>query len=357
MTKSKALSLLGLLALVLLSSTARAHPIGISRGDYRATHEGLEASLAFAETELRALHGEAAQQGDPLAALARDVLRHVNVSSGGKRCHGNVRAAERLLPDGVRLALDFRCETRDAKREIELTALFDGLARGHRHEAASVSGETSDRRLLFEGQTRLELAPALDAAAPAPTPSVATTAAGFVHMGVEHIVLGFDHLVFLLGLVVVGLEKRRVLGIVTAFTLAHSLTLALSVLGVWSPPGSVVEPLIALSVAYVGIENFVARSFERRTLLAFAFGLVHGFGFAGALGEVGFDGAATSIGLVAFNAGVELGQLAVLALLLPLLAGLRRSPALVRRVVPAVNAAVVVLGVTWFVLRVARAAS
>jgi hypothetical protein len=349
-TNAKTLSLLAWLTLVLSTTVASAHPIGLSRGDYRATSQGLETTLTLAERELITSTNDDAGG----AELASEVLRRVMVRSAGVPCNGHVRRTEHVPPDGLELDLLFVCES-DAPREVELGGLFAALARGHRHEAAFSAGAKTETRLLFEGQSRLDLG-VQRGASPEPAESSRATLAraiDFVHMGIEHIWLGFDHLVFLLGLVVVGLEKRRVLGIVTAFTLAHSLTLALSVLGVWSPPGSVVEPLIALSVAYVGIENFVARSFERRTLVAFAFGLVHGFGFAGALGDVGFGGSATSLGLFAFNLGVEFGQLAVLAVLLPLLAMLRRSPALVRGVVPAINAAVVLLGVAWFVLRVA----
>lgn len=349
MTNAKTLSLLAWLTLVLSTTVASAHPIGLSRGDYRATSQGLEMGLTLAEKELLVPN-----EGAPAADVANAVLRRVKVRSTGVPCNGSVVRTEQVPPDGLKLDLLFRCESH-APREVELGGLFAGLARGHRHEAAFLAGTKTETRLLLEGQSRLELGVQRVASLEPAELSGATLARAldFVHMGVEHIWLGFDHLVFLLGLVVVGLEKRRVLGIVTAFTLAHSLTLALSVLGVWSPPGSVVEPLIALSVAYVGIENLVARSFERRTFVAFAFGLVHGFGFAGALGDLGFAGTATSFGLFAFNLGVELGQLAVLAVLLPLLAALRRSPGLVRGVVPAINAAVVLLGVAWFVLRVA----
>lgn len=303
-------------------------------------------TLSFAQNELAALRAESAE------TLASRVLARVKVRSAGADCSGSARGTQTLPPDGVKIHLVFTCRSEDARRELELAALFAELARGHRHEAVFENGGKREARLLFEGRSGVSLVVSRADGNTASASSPAAIALGFVHMGVEHILTGFDHLVFLLGLVVVGLEKRRVLGVVTAFTLSHSLTLALSVLGVWSPSGAVVEPLIALSIAYVGVENLVARSFERRTLLAFAFGLVHGFGFAGALGDVGFGGSATALGLAAFNFGVELGQLAALAALLPALALLGRSPGLVRRVVPAVNAAVVVLGVTWFVLRV-----
>jgi len=346
MTNLRWWSLLASLAIVLGTRTGAAHPVGVSRGEYRATAEGLEVSLVFSEQELAPLRPAPSSGG-----LEQEVLRRVEVSSGSARCPGRVRRVQKRPPDGLELELGFTCAMSDAPRQVELRALFGALARGHRHEVAAGS---ADPRLLFDDDTHFSVPAPGGGPAPSKSEPAAPhvgSALGFVRMGVEHILTGFDHLVFLLGLVVVGVERRRVLGIVTAFTLAHSLTLAISVLGVWSPPGAIVEPLIALSVAYVGIENFLARSFERRALLAFAFGLVHGFGFAGALAEVRFEGAALS--LVAFNGGVELGQLAVLSALLPLIAFVRRSPPLERSVVPAVNTVVVLLGLGWFVLRVA----
>jgi hypothetical protein len=125
-----------------------------------------------------------------------------------------------------------------------------------------------------------------------------------------------------------------------------------SVLGVWTPPSALVEPAIALSVAYVGVENLVAKSHERRPRLAFAFGLVHGFGFASALAGVQVRGFELFAALAGFNLGVEIGQLLVLALLLPLVALTLARPAFGRQAMRAVSVAVVVLGATWFVTRI-----
>ena len=125
------------------------------------------------------------------------------------------------------------------------------------------------------------------------------------------------------------------LKLVTAFTLAHSLTLAATALGLVAPDPGFVEPAIALSVAYVGLENFFVRDAERRWRIAFLFGLVHGFGFAGVLGEIALPRAELLPALLAFNLGVELGQLALIALALPLLAWLRGRAWFTLRVVPA----------------------
>jgi hypothetical protein len=175
-------------------------------------------------------------------------------------------------------------------------------------------------------------------------------------MGITHILGGFDHLVFLFGLILVGGSLRGMFATITAFTVAHSITIALAVLGVWSANPSIIEPAIALSVAYVGIENFFVKSVDRRWLITFPFGLVHGFGFAGALGELAVPKDQLLSALVSFNLGVEAGQLAVLVVVLPVLLWARRRQWFLTYGVRGLSAAVVVLGVAWFALRVAAVA-
>jgi hydrogenase/urease accessory protein HupE len=174
-------------------------------------------------------------------------------------------------------------------------------------------------------------------------------------LGVEHILTGYDHLVFLLGLVLVGGRWRSLLWVVTAFTVAHSITLGLAALGVWAPRPAIIEPAIALSIAYVGVENFFVKNAEKRWRITFPFGLVHGFGFAGALREVALPKADVPAALFLFNAGVEIGQLAVLALVLPALVLLRRWSWFDKHGVRVVSGAIVIAGLVWFVARVVSA--
>jgi hypothetical protein len=146
----------------------------------------------------------------------------------------------------------------------------------------------------------------------------------FVKLGVQHILSGIDHLLFILCLVIPFRRVRPLVLIVTAFTVAHSITLASAALGVvpdalWFPP--LIETLIAASIVYMALENIVGAKLSRRWLIAFGFGLVHGFGFSFALREsLQFAGGHLAISLFTFNLGVELGQLLVLAAALPLLA-------------------------------------
>ena len=177
---------------------------------------------------------------------------------------------------------------------------------------------------------------------------------GFLKLGVEHILTGYDHLLFLFGLLIACRRFSTAAKIVTCFTLAHSITLALAALDVVSLPGRVVEPLIAASIVLVGVENIVRRGEPGwRWALTFALGLIHGFGFAGALKEAGLGagGASLLVPLFSFNLGVELGQVGVAALLLPLLWKLRDVPAFERHGRIVLSAAVALAGAYWFVTR------
>jgi hypothetical protein len=142
--------------------------------------------------------------------------------------------------------------------------------------------------------------------------------------------------------------------VITAFSVAHSLTLALSTLGLFSLSPRVVEPLIAASVAYVGLENFFRREPSRRWLLGFGFGLAHGLGFASALRETGaLGGGSLAAALLSFNLGVEAAQVSIALLVLPLIAKLRSGAAGRARWCPAASAVLALAGAWWLVERLA----
>jgi hypothetical protein len=179
----------------------------------------------------------------------------------------------------------------------------------------------------------------------------------YLRLGFLHIVPGgLDHVAFVLGLFLLALRLRPLLVQVTCFTVAHTLTLAFATLGVVRLPPSVVEPLIAVSIAYVGVENLITRELRPwRPALVFGFGLLHGLGFAGILADVGIARSELAPALLSFNAGVELGQLAVLAAAF-LLVGLpfgRKAWYRARVAVPG-SLAIAALGLLWFLQRVPR---
>ena len=177
----------------------------------------------------------------------------------------------------------------------------------------------------------------------------------FIEMGIAHILSGPDHILFVIGLILAGGNFRRLLAIVSAFTLAHSITLSLTALGVASLSPRIVEPMIAFSILVVGIENLLSAKprFRLRMGMAFGFGFFHGFGFAGALTEAGLPRQATAWSLGAFNIGVEIGQGLIVALAAPALAWLERhTPHLRVRVVRYAALAIALAGAIWFVERV-----
>jgi hypothetical protein len=283
---------------------------------------------------------------------------------------------------------------------IESRILLE-LAPSHLH-FARVAADAVQERVLTEAETRWRL----DAAGAAAPSLEGTGLGGYVLLGVEHILSGWDHLAFVLALLLLATSLREVAWLVTSFTLAHSITLGLAVLGVLRPDGAAVEALIGYSIALVAAENGwllagrgiavpalataglcalaalaaagigavpaaallglalfslchfgllaqVERPARLRAAVAFAFGLVHGFGFAGVLAEMELPPQRVAHALFGFNAGVELGQLGVVALVWPALRALEmRSPQRAYRLVAEVgSAAICGLGLYWFLER------
>jgi len=178
---------------------------------------------------------------------------------------------------------------------------------------------------------------------------------GFLELGIEHIWTGYDHLLFLAGLLIVCSHLRTIVGIVTSFTVAHSITLGLAATNTVNLPSRVVEPLIAASILFVGVENLLRRGSEPkgRWAVAFAFGLVHGFGFASVLRELGIgtNGHGIALPLFSFNLGVEIGQMTVAAIVLPVVWSLRKNPTFVSRGIPILSGLVAVTGLYWVLER------
>ena len=228
------------------------------------------------------------------------------------------------------------------------------LSHGHRHAAQVVEGSSTREEICFRGRDLLTIS---RLAAEASAPASVSSRFEFLRMGFEHILSGYDHVVFLLGLILTARGVRSLLGVVTAFTLGHSLSLALVTLNVLSAPPALIEPAIALSIAYVGLENLLRlrdreQGIDRRWLLTFPFGLVHGFGFAGALQAVSIPRAELPRALLAFNSGVELAQVLVLFAVLPLVLRLRRGSWFALRAAPALSALIIAAGMVWFVARI-----
>jgi hydrogenase/urease accessory protein HupE len=175
----------------------------------------------------------------------------------------------------------------------------------------------------------------------------------FLVLGIEHILTGYDHLAFLLALLIGGGSLRQNLKIITSFTVAHSLTLALATLALVNISPGVVEPLIAVSIVFVGVENLVKRRLAARWLVTFCFGLIHGLGFAATLRELGIGtlGVRVAVPLLSFNLGVEVAQIAIAAVVLPLVWRLEKRLSFALKHAPAFSLLITFAGIYWFLAR------
>jgi hydrogenase/urease accessory protein HupE len=323
--------LLFLSALSLDSLPVFAHTVGVSRGEYRASGGTLTADLVFARPELTASLGR-------LDAEALITALEVRSTSG--TCRGRLLGTAPTDQDGIAVHLSYACDEAPGAFTVRL-ALLRSLSLGHRHLAAVTTASGTETRVLYESNPTLRFAPGKER-------SREGVAWPLFRLGVQHILTGYDHLLFLFGVVLVGSRLRPLLVVITTFTAAHSITLGLAVLGMWAPSPRLVEPAIALSIAYVGVENLFVRDASRRWLITFPFGLVHGFGFAGALRAIALPAGQLPLALASFNVGVEAGQLAVLATVLPVLLWLGQQPWFARAGVRAVSLAITIAGLYWF---------
>jgi hydrogenase/urease accessory protein HupE len=350
--------------MVALTRRAGAHTPGLSRGDYVLTGGRLAVTLVFAAADLHALVPSADPSGklgdlraleSARGELARSFAHWMDVRQADTACAGAFESMD-FDGDGVALHGGFACpddpaHQRSSMRAADLRVKLSFLSRlpkEHRHLA----------RLSDRGLSREELVGASgtlhfgEEAASQPTPGQWWSL--FV-MGIAHILTGYDHLLFLLGLVLLGGTRGSLALAVTAFTIAHSITLALSVLGTWVPSERIVEPAIALSIAYVGIENWRERRRAGRWTITFPFGLLHGFGFASALRAVSLPPRGVPLALLSFNLGVEAGQLLALAAILTVLYLLGRLGFAPPQALRFASAGVAATGALWFVVRLAHA--
>jgi len=233
------------------------------------------------------------------------------------------------LPEGTQDVEAPRISFGDGAYVERRTIRRDGGLSGHTITIEGLSATSTDVLVRIEtlaGAIQTErLSPTRIAFVVQAAPGAGEVAATYLRLGVEHILFGLDHLLFVLALVILVREWRRVAVTVTAFTIAHSITLAAATLGFVNVPGPPVEATIALSIMLVAVEILNARggkpSLTARLpwLVAFSFGLLHGFGFAGALAEVGLPQHAIPVALLFFNVGVEIGQLLFVAAVLSLI--------------------------------------
>jgi len=342
---------------------ANAHDPGLSSLTIRQRTNSLEATLTLAVKDAAQVaeidedqdgivtQAEFARSRPQLEAI---VGTQVVITTAGKV--GKNKFVQSRLDENknVEVRLDFSVPI-FSNLEIQ-SKLISSLPLGHRQylQVQNSRGEIIFEQLLSAAADRVTVEMS-DAHSITAASEVARSFANFLSLGVKHILTGYDHLLFLFALLLVARGFFSSLGIITSFTVAHSITLALATLHLVQIPSRIVEPLIAASIVFVGIENLLRGDIPTaRRVVAFGFGLIHGFGFASALREAGIGSGTGGIvlPLFSFNLGVELGQIMVAALALPIIWKLRENPMFIARWAPACSAAVVLLGSFWFVQRV-----
>jgi hydrogenase/urease accessory protein HupE len=288
-----------------------------------------------------------AASAGPIAAYVND---HVSIAgAGGKEC---ARDAPAVAPDGdgVIVRITFSC--RDVAGDLVYrSTVLTANDKSARQVVLIGAGENAPQALLDDAHPTLTIS--------APAPSVWATMQRYLVTGIEHIFLGYDHIAFLVAIVLWARRLVPVIKVVTAFTIAHSITLSLAALQIVVIPSAIVEPAIAASIIFVAVENFFSRDVDGRWKVTFAFGLIHGFGFAGALQEMGLPANAVVPALAAFNVGVEIGQVAIVSIVVPalilldsLFAADRAKPVRAAALVYTLSAVITVLGSYWFLTRV-----
>jgi hypothetical protein len=361
------------LQLVLLCGTAFAHKPSDSYLQLRVDGERLEGQwdislrdldLAIsldANSDNAITWGEVRRHGD---AIERYALGHLGLSSSGRACGISVR--DQLIDhhtDGAYsvLMLEGHCSATIASLDVHYSLLFDldaqhrgllKLQRGDRPGAVSVAVFPKDH-----GQQHLEIAPV----------SAWRGLGGFVLDGVHHIAIGYDHILFLIALLLPAVLRRSPTGwtpvetfrtalwsvaaMVTAFTAAHSITLSLATLGWVDLPSRLVESGIALSVLLTALDNLFPFLPRRRWLVAFVFGLLHGFGFASVLRDLNLPTSQLALSLFGFNIGVEIGQLILVLILVPLAFLMRGRRTYTRYALGAGSLLIAALATAWLLER------
>jgi len=350
--------LLPLLVLIGLAPIARAHPADllsvVARDQGDAVHQTVRLGpptlllLAPVDHGPAGLDDRALQQGLPV--IEAGVWEDMPLSAAGRPCARSASQA-RIVDGLVELAATFTCPEGARTQEFRLLSI---LPDGHH---VTLELQTDAGRPLQRFARRDAPTVVFPTGGRSGVEEEARSFGGWVLLGVQHILEGFDHLAFLAALLLLGGGVRRILLLVSGFTVAHSITLGATALGLVriGPSGAAgVELAIAASIVVVAALNLRGGEGRHRLLLTFGFGLLHGFGFAGVLAGYGL-GATPWVSLLGFNLGVELGQALVVLLVAPLLAWLRARPRAGRWVVPLGSLALLVLGLWWSVERLVPA--
>lgn len=354
-----------LFGLLLSARSAWAHPPGLSSVDVSLTPDWLVVKVTFALQDIEAF----VPMDSDLDAEVSDAEREA-----AKPALAKVLADQlRIAADGLDLAAagpgvvdydsqnnahaEFRFQTYPKQSLLVQSKFLAVLAEGHQqyltvHDQA---GKPLAEKMLAKADDSLQvILPGVDGESKAVEVSAFSAFVGFLKLGIEHIVTGYDHLLFLFALLVVTHSVWPAIKIITFFTIAHSITLALSGLNLIDLPSSFVEPFIAATIVYVAVENVIRGDHPKgRQWLTLGFGLVHGFGFAGVLRELDIGNGDTGIllPLLSFNLGIEVGQVTVACLVLPMIWMLNNRVEIADKFLRGCSILVALMGIYWFVER------
>jgi hydrogenase/urease accessory protein HupE len=362
---NRLLPIVSLFLLILLTLQGKAHDPGLSTATITVGERAIDVLLGFAARDVESMLAASKNQTGIYTAedfvvlqpeLESIAAREFNLYSAEQRVAPQQATARRKDSRNIEILLHF--QRPNAARVRFVSNLTDRLPFGHREflSVQTTSGSRLGEAMLSARENAFHIGlPAVAVAVPTAASVNRHSCFAFLKLGVEHILTGYDHLLFLFALLVVCRDLRSILTVITCFTIAHSITLALATLNIVRLPGRIVEPMIAASIAYVGIENLIRGDSPKwRWLITFSFGLVHGLGFADALREFGIRSGSYGmvLPLVSFNIGVEIGQLSVAAAVLPILWQLRKDPFFVRQWVPVCSVVVALAGSYWMVDRI-----
>lgn len=348
------MKLLSLLFLIFFTQISFAHDAGLSSADVILNEKGVDVSMTFALQDTEAFapmdnDGDAevsnAEREAAKPEVAALIAKELEVTLNNQ----NVKPFEIAdvtfdAQNNAHLLFHYA----PAATSLKMQLLFlNKLADGHKQVVTikDSAGKNLSEKMLTQQDNVIELNLAAG--------EKSSMFKDFLVLGVEHILTGYDHLLFLFALLIVTHRFWSAFGIITFFTIAHSITLAIAGMNLMTIPSTIVEPLIAASIIYVGAENLIVKKPKGRKYLTFAFGLIHGFGFAAVLQEMNITSIETGIlvPLFSFNLGVETGQLIVTSISLPIIWWLHTKPLVEKYFVPVSSVFVCLAGSYWLIER------
>ena len=351
--------------LLLQSGGAAAHPPGLSSVDVVIEADRLLAKVTFALQDIEAFAPMDSDLDAEVSDAEREAAKPAIAELLAKQLRVNVDGND-LAPaepgsvdydDQNNAHVQFQYRPAPAQQLTVQSRFLALLPEGHQQflKIRQVGGNTLLEKMLgrSDDQARVEFS-TVDGQQRGGGHSWLEGFVDFFKLGIEHIVTGYDHLLFLFALLAVTHSFWPALKIITFFTIAHSITLALAGLNLLQLPSSFVEPFIAATIVYVAVENLIRGDHPKgRHWLTFGFGLVHGFGFAGVLQEMDISSGDTGIllPLLSFNLGIETGQIAVASFVLPLIWHLNNRVEFAEKFLKGCSALICLMGAYWFIER------